>query len=654
MRKSFASRALGILPFTLIFGSSCSLVYDLSPDQCGNNSDCARFGKGFICSEGICECPEGALCDPDPTGGTGGASGTGGDGATGGTGGTEPTGGTGGSAGSGVGGSSGKAGGGGKGGSAGNGGNGGNGGTTGGAGGAGGTTGGTSGTGGSAGMPPEDECTQNLDCFELHSDWMSNPYACVAGKCQPLITEDCPVVLPLSDNGEWALMKPNNGANDPIILGGFANVPGGVPGIGTNNYDLALSELSERIGGVYAGTQNRHQLVMVVCHGGHTNPADFDAPAAHLINDLGVKGIVASMAAENLQHVWETIGEAEDVFFMMPINSDQELINIPDEGRIWHMLSGANALSVSLQPLLDMTRLHVENLGEKVPADDLKVALLTDTGDRFLADVGTYFKDEVYFNGTRAKDNSAAAFLSLAVDAVEDNSTDIVSVVDFAPHVVVGATTEDMLIRTIPSIEAAWDAATSDQPRPFYLLSPYNYLRQAMQTLIVGDTSEGNGKVALHKRILGFGWPATLDSSLYDAYQIRYNEVYSPAPGNENYYDAAYYLMYAVAGSTWPLDGRSIAAGMKRVTTGDVQVEIGPNSQMGAAVTGMRLESDYDIELIGTMGPPNWDAFGGRSDPGSVWCVDINRIYLADVLRYNTGTNLLEGDVSDCFTFPAP
>src|SRR5687767_7437073 len=42
----------------LLLGSApllgCSLIYDLSPDQCGTNADCDGFGSNYRCEEGMC------------------------------------------------------------------------------------------------------------------------------------------------------------------------------------------------------------------------------------------------------------------------------------------------------------------------------------------------------------------------------------------------------------------------------------------------------------------------------------------------------------------------------------------------------------------------------------------------------------------------
>src|SRR3954466_3971892 len=93
MRKNLASRAFGWLPLFLVLGSGCSLVYDLSPDQCGTNSDCDHFGPNLSCDSGVCVCKSSA-CTSVTSGGTGAKGGAGGT-----TGGTLSSGGTGGDAG---------------------------------------------------------------------------------------------------------------------------------------------------------------------------------------------------------------------------------------------------------------------------------------------------------------------------------------------------------------------------------------------------------------------------------------------------------------------------------------------------------------------------------------------------------------------------
>jgi hypothetical protein len=661
MRKNLASRTLGWLPLLLVLGPSCSLVYDLSPDQCGSNDDCvAHFGPGLTCDSGICTCH-----DPVCMKGSGGATSTGGSGGTGGTG-AKGGGGSGGSAGSALGGTGGDAGAletggsaatgtggavGGKGGSAGKGGKGGAGGTT------GGTTGGTSAEGGMGGEPLPPECATHADCFKKYSDSSVNPRACVNQQCVPLKTDDCPIVLPLQDsqNGTYQGLQ----STDAIILGAFTTITGS--GTITRNYDLGITELSNTEHGVFAGGKTRREIVMVGCNWNFPTAAEVLRPAKHLIEDLNVKGIIGALPIAYQQYVFEQLGTKDnnDVFFMMPTYSDEQLINLQDDGLVWHMLSGADALDVSYQPLLNMTETHLRHLNSIASSASMKVALVTSTDEHFLADTGDYITNNVSFNGKLAKDNftdgnfTTISTTSVYTDDMFDQTATVNSIVAFKPHVVIGATADEMLTKIIPLVESLWDAQTGGQDRPFYLLSPLVYnLGGDMSTLINNDMSTAAGKVPLRERMIGINWPSAVDQSNYNDYQLRYFQAYqTSAPGYENFYDAAYYLMYAVAGATQPLTGSGIAAGMLRLISGSQTFNVGPDD-MDTALNTLNASRNSKFQLIGASGPPNWDTSGGRNDPGSVWCMASDNSFAPDVLRYNASTMMLDGTFS-CFTFPA-
>jgi hypothetical protein len=535
-----------------------------------------------------------------------------------------------------------------------------------GAGGSTGGQGGNGGDGGAGGMP--NECTSHADCFELYSeDSDSNPRACVEGTCVPLRTADCPVVLPLSDNDTWDLLK----SSDAIIVGAFAPLNNGIPDTITRVYDLAVSELSNQVHGVFAGSPNRHELVMVVCQDLFDSQDEVLAPAKHLVEELGVKGIVATLLSGDQQYVFEEVAQPNDVFMMVPLYSDQALIDLPDNGLVWHMLSGATQLSVSYQPLLDMTRTHLEHLGSLGSSEGMKLALVTATDQGFLQETSDYFVANVQYNGQsvtlNASDTSCALsnsdptacfkpinVISAYADASDPQTGAIQALLDYAPHVIVGSTASEMLSKIIPGVEASWDSTTGGQDRPFYLLGALDFYDPTMASLLLDDTSVMAGQVALMSRILGVNWPAAEDTSVFDGYELRYQAQYGSKVGCcENYYDAAYYLMYAVAAAQQPLTGHGIASGMLRVTTGTTEVDVGPSSDMATAIDSLHSDASSKIKLIGAQGPPSGDEFGARNDPASVWCVNGAGSYKGDQLRYDPSTMLLEGTVS-CFTFPEP
>lgn len=647
MRKNLASRAFGWLPLILVLGSGCSLVYDLSPDQCGANSDCDHFGPNLTCQTGLCVCLAGHACSAvTTTGGTGGKGGSGGTGGT--TGGTLSTGGdagmapeTGGTSAVGGGGTGGSTGG--TSGKGGKGGTGARGGTT--------STGGTSPEGGAAGM--SDSCTTHADCFITHTD-DSDPYVCVNSECVELKTKDCPVVLPLSENGVWNALKSRNA----VILGGFAPLNNGLPEVVTRNYDLAVSEMNTKTnGGIFPGSSTRRGIVMSVCNDLFAVQADLLVPAKHLMEELQVPGVVSALLLADQQYLFEQVAQPNNVFMMMPLYSDQALIDLPDDGLVWHMLSGADALSVSYQPLVDLTIEQMKKVGSLGAAEDLKLEMVKATDEAFLADTSAYLEANLQYNGKSVADNAKDNLYnpidvkSSYFDGSDPQTAAISSILNFAPHLVIGNTVSEMLKWIIPGVESGWDAKNPGRARPFYILGALDYNDPQMPTLIQADDSLllHPPQIVLSQRILGLNWPAAVDQTVNDAYQLRYQSAYGQSfPGYENFYDSTYYLLYALAASRVPLTGSSLVTGMARVTKGTTEVDVGPNDAMVQYVNQFKTDTNVKIKVVGAMGPPNWDAFGARNDAGSVWCLKSNGDYVPDQLRYDSSSSMLVG--TSCFT----
>lgn len=651
MRKFFASRAFGPIPLLLLLGSSCSLVYDLSPDQCGSNSDCvAHFGEGFTCDSGVCTCRE-ASCSP----GTGGSSGKGGTAGTDASGGTDARGGTagkGGSSGTGTtGGSSGSAGEAGSetgGTSSGNGGSSGSGGK-----------GGKGGTAGTGGGTVEPECTSHSQCLDAYEDSETNPRACIKEACVPLLTEDCPYLLPLlnNDDGNWNILRGSN----TIILGGYTPFSG--PALGTigRNYNLALLELQEQAQGVFAGSANRRKVAMVVCNSLYDTQDDLLAASQHLVDDLKVPGMVSALLLQDQQYVWENVLSGKDVLMMNPTYPDQQLLDEPDDGLIWHMLSAADKLSVSYQPLLDMTVQHLKARGSLGEAENLRVVHVKARDEPFLRDTAVYFDDNVQFNGQSVSANlDAGLYHPVAIDSdyVDPSGTSneaaITAILTNAPHVVIGTTVSELYKRIIPAVEDGWVTANPTQDKPFYLVGAIGYGDSSMAGMISAYSS-------VSRRMVGLNWPSAVDPTLYNAYQNRYLEQYGAREhGWENFYDATYYLIYGLAAARAPLTGTQIAAGLLRVTargSGVQQVDVGPSNAMQTAINSLSTGSSK-FEVIGAMGPPNWDVYGARNDAASVWCVNNLGTYIPDRFRYDSTDSSLQPSGTPpigeaCFPFPA-
>jgi hypothetical protein len=616
MRKNFASLAVGAISLFLLLGSSCSVFYKLNSDQCSSNGDCtALFGQGHTCELGICKCKSASCMSGAGSGGKGGSSA--GDAGASTEGGMSPTGGTG-------------------------------------------------DTGGSGGGPVVAECAVHKDCFTLYpDDSEENPRACVDGTCVPLMTPECPAVLPISDNGSWNLLKSTNA----IILGAFSPLSGTSINTYGRNYDLAVTELSKTTQGVYAGSTKRRQIVVVLCDTRFPTQDGLLPPAKHLMEELKVPAVVNTLLLQDQKYVWENVARDNGVFMMMPVYSNQALIDEQDNGLIWHMLSGAKALSVSYQPLLDKTVQHLKTLGALGASEDLKVSHIKATDEAFLQDTADFVEENVQFNGQSASANlSAGLYQPVDITSVYKAPADpqtkaINAILDFGPHVVIGSTVSEMLQYIIPGVESGWAAQHPTQKRPFYLLGALTYNDGGMSALI-NSTPSVSGQKPLYQRILGIGWPAAVDQSVYEAYQGRWTSAYSNREdGYENFYDAMYYLLYGVATTHPPITGKSIAVGMSRITASGTKipkVEVGPGEDMLTYVDKLSNETSSKIELIGAGGPPNWDPYGGRNDPGSVWCVNVVGGFKPDQLRYDADSSTLQpsdGTLTNseiaCFPFPA-
>lgn len=614
MRVVYWSWVLRFGGVTLLCASGCSVLYDLSPDQCERSSECDSFGQGYTCEAGICKAP--------PGGGSSGKNG-------------------GGTAGEGFGG------------------------------------GGAGGTPEPECLenaeceaihglddphrcedgrcePVPAECATHSDCFELHGD--VEPVACVEGRCKFLKTDECPVVVPTAK----AELQESLLDYDAILLGAYAFVPPtSLVGIQTRNYELVLSDFFAEVNGIGSP---RRRAVLIVCDYQVERQANLLRSAGHLIDELKVPAILGGLPAADLQYIFDQKGQSADVFFLAPNYADNTLVNYQDDGLIWHMLSGAEVLGKSYAPLLDLSVTHLQNSGAVPSEEDTRVALVTGTDERFLNDLGTAIRQSIRFNGKTAAANAESdpvafvpvATTSIYTDPAADQTPAINAILGLKPHLVIAATANEMFRKIIPEVEARWTAEAGAQAPPFYLVSPFLYNTGSDLRTLLGRHP------TVRRRMIGINWPSAEDRNLYDDYQTRFNQAYPDvarqSAGYENFYDAVYYLLYGLAAARLPYSGSSIRDGMARLVSGDpVRDSYQVGVKTSEALAALSLPSKR-IHLIGAMGPPRWDInSGSREDFGSVWCINSAGTELADVLRYEESTEKLEGSFpSTCFPFPAP
>ncbi len=583
---------------------SCTFLYELERDQCEQQSDCAHLGLvNHKCDLGVC------IFDPaigtgGTGGGTGGAGGTGnapsgGGGSDGGTGGSDPTGGAAGSGGD--------------------------------------ETGGAAGMGGT---PPE--CTTHKQCVEANQ---GEPYWCRPSDqtCVALKDGECSLVAGAENLSQTAYpvqLFGALGAVDPLIP---------TPSPSTQNFELVVKEFTTK----KAWWVNGKTVlpVGVLCNVKGTQPEDNDETLDHLVHTLGIRGIASTLSSTELKRSFERLyqeGKGEDVFFISAFDSDSDLALLEDEGMVWHLLPDSKEVAAAYVPLIRRVEdfINPEVDGGRPP---IRVANVVSNEVTLLDDMGGYVGEKAVFNGKTAaenfSDNNYRRFN--VTTSVSDNSAKIVELKEFRPHIVVSAAGKEFITQVMTALEADWEDHAGGQARPFYILSPHNVGYSELAQLMTNGTQ-------LRKRVVGINPAAAEDLRLYTDYLQRLQAEFgtSAAAGSENFYDAAYFLLYAMsaAGNVDPT-GKRIAAGMLRLVEGTQEYDVGTGHQ--ANIISWLKTPSSTMALQGTLGPPDFlTSAGTRKGSGSVWCIEgippNNLTYHLDVLRHDEEADVLVGDISIC------
>jgi hypothetical protein len=505
-------------------------------------------------------------------------------------------------------------------------------------------TGATGGNGGGGGMDAGG-CKSTQECQDDPTVFADS--VCINGECVALANADaaCPLVVP-SDPQQLKelLSKPG----EPIIFGAFGVINQGLHGEITRNYDLAFTEFNDTTTGL-PGPNGRRGLVAVICE----TPLDEDRVAArkklegsmdHLVQTLKVPGIVPTLFADDLQYAFERELQRDASnapFFLSAFESDSTLVNLPaDNGLLWHILPTGEEVALAYKPLLARV---LDSLELAEPA---RVALVTTEDIRATNDMRTTVVSSVsgiVFNDGTVDDNDSSTFQEILIrtsDSPTDLEPDVTTLLEFKPHVIIALGENEFLTGILTPLESRWNAETAMAPRPFYLFSPY----QVNMPLFASKL----GTNQLRQRTAGVNSAKAKDRKLYNTYVGKFRAAYASDmfdsyDDQENFYDAAYYTIYAAAaviGNTPGLKGADLVRGMNKITDMSSSQLFGVGTaDISRALNALELGS---IQLVGALGPPNFDDNGGRKTPGSVWCVDSSNQFRTDVLTYDEATGELE------------
>jgi hypothetical protein len=559
--------------------AGCSLLTEISTEQCETDSDCRERGgdfEGTVCEANLCVTPSAGGGDGDGDGDGDGSGGTG--------------------------------------------------------------------TGGMGGVPIEPECATNSECID---DNGGSAFICREGTCVPLtIPEECPIVLGAGQDLE-NLRQP-----EPFIFGAYSYVDPTAPrqSVATLNYELAIDEVNSATrGGIPGGAGGtKRPFIAIICSG--TNNPDLELSLGHLIDDVGVPAIISSLYTSDLLDAFQTKGLPNEVFFLSPLEADSTLLGAPDDGLLWFLLPAALDLSPAFHPLLAQTEAYIRTQRDFTVDDKIKVAMV-ESKTPFLTDMAEDLVASLKFNGdvTALQNQADGNFTRIIIDSDlevvnPDTSAARTALLDFEPDIILGLTSGEF----VPLMNSFEGLATGD--KPFYLLSPYMFGKSELANPLLFSQ--------VYPRLLGVNFSAADDPTLYEVYLAKLKSTYMnldfSLEGSENFYDAAYYLMYSMVGAGDPtrLTGEEVALGMNRLVSGNVDFNVG-YSDVDDVVGFLRGSANSEISLTGTMGPPTFNtSTGARRGKPSIYCIDSEGNYVQNAMVYDPGTETLSGSPPCITNFP--
>ncbi len=501
------------------------------------------------------------------------------------------------------------------------------------------SSGGSGATGATAGKPPVDDgpCKTNVECMDRNFD---EPQRCRPSdnKCIPLATPDCPVVYG------------NAASPNAVYFGAFATLDPAAPGDNSIawSHELAIDELSgDLLGGLPGPNKTRRPLVMVLCN----NATNVNLGLEHLIHEVEVPAMVATLQPGDLRRAYEDYGD-RDVLYFSPVTISDALSQEDDSDHIWGLLGEPKDFAPSYAALLTLSEAYVRSgQTDEQKKQPLRVALVT-TNDAFDQELTQAVTDVLTFNGKSLAANGGD-FIPLTIGAKPDFVQLADNLAAEKPDIII-STAGDAFVMTNgleQRLEEEWEVVAIGKPRPFYILSPYNAgnLQPLLKRLSGRLMRDGNTDV--QERYVGVSIASAADNTLQNAYAISLGGKHHGAlTDTANYYDATYFLAYAMLGANQPdgLTGTGIAQGLHRLLSGD-PLNVGPKG-INTAYSALSDDSST-IKLQSTLGPPDFDRKTGvRPVDGSVFCIDREATTVTvkvknDVLRYDNQAGKFKGDL---------
>jgi len=484
-------------------------------------------------------------------------------------------------------------------------------------------------------------CTTHAECGERFADQESRCRSS-DGTCVRLKTQACPGVY-----GDWR--DPNAvyfGALAPLVN---QSLDGSQP---VRNYRMAHEELNgDSIGGLPPAEAGgaRRPLVMIVCN---NHSALIEDALTHLVEEVQVPGVIAHLLPGDLLDAFEAHGLPNDTFFLSPVGAVDALLIDNDDGLLWHLLGQPSDLVPTYAAVLDRAERRIR----ATPgfSGDLKLAAVRGQGDgeAFAEDLSSAFLDDgsVRLNGNSLVEEFEAERFATFTLSGPDVASTAQQIAEFGPDVVLSLGSAHF-VGLIVELEQLWNGLL-DKPRPFTILSPIDAGRVEELQDFMGVMQRNDIDPSPHDRFVGINVAGSPDRETYVRYLSRLRSRFPMSEEeHENFYDAVYYLAYAMlAGSAeGRLDGPAVREGMLRLVGAPDAKRFGVGPSEIIDVFEALKDPKSIIALDGVTGPPDFDPkTGARVDTGSLYCFNPNLSVSFSVERFEPEAGAFEGSF-DCF-----
>jgi hypothetical protein len=495
----------------------------------------------------------------------------------------------------------------------------------------------------------EPECTTQSECADFSP---ADPRICHENRCVAL-RNDRPDTIDIEGQCRQVLGAENlQSSFPPIVLGAFSIFDTDLERLTpiSLNYDLVVRDFEAN--GILVGGAT-HLPVLVVCNALSSDTLDesFD----HLTSTLGITGIVAPLPPDVLKRSFERIhGLEREVFVLSPFGSNSLLEQTEDDGLLWHMLGPPVGVGPAYAPLIRRIEEYSNPADAAGQRPKIRLALV-DSDQAQDKDIAQYVDAHLTLNGADATANGNEYYRRFRVISGDNASyiRALKQLAEFRPHILILLAGEPILQSVVLPLEGSWHSIAPGQAPPFYVLSDHQFATQPLLDLLRGLPTD------FRQRLVGVNPAGARDTTLYDSYLRQLeatNQTGFVIENIENYYDAAYFLIYAAAAArtgSGRASGREMSHGMTRLVSGP-RFDVGA-ADIPAAVSWLNASRENTLSLYGTLGAPDFDLEHGtrRHVEGSIWCVEQGDgedqfVFRYNVLRLNSEADELEGNFG-CF-----